>query len=109
MSRTESDLSVGVGSVAVATPPMPETFDTTIQPQPGPKPARTIRHAHLFLTRLDPWSVMKNAFMLSIAIAVVIVVATMILWGMLTLSGTLAALTRTVDDIAALRRDGVVS
>jgi hypothetical protein len=43
---------------------------------------------------------MKNAFMLSIAIAIVLVVATMILWGMLTVSGTIAALTRTVDDIA---------
>lgn len=61
---------------------------------------RVVRHAHLYLTRVDPWSVMKNAFMLSIAIAIVMVVATMILWGMLTVSGTIAALTRTVDDIA---------
>jgi len=61
---------------------------------------RTIRHAHLYLTRVDPWSVMKSAFMLSIAIAIVLVVATMVVWTMLTASGTLGALTRTVDDIA---------
>lgn len=66
-------------------------------PAPG---SRTIRHAHLYLTRIDPWSVMKNAFMLSIAVAIVLIVATMILWLMLTASGTLAALTRTVDDLA---------
>ena len=61
---------------------------------------RTIRHAHLYLTRVDPWSVMKNAFMLSVAIAIVLVVAVMVLWAMLTASGSIAALTRTVDDIA---------
>ncbi len=43
---------------------------------------------------------MKNAFMLSVAIAIVLVVAVMILWAMLTASGSIAALTRTVDDIA---------
>lgn len=60
----------------------------------------TIRHAHLYVTRLDPWSVMKNAFMLSVAIAIVIVVAVILLWMMLTVSGTLASLTRTVSDVA---------
>ena len=61
---------------------------------------RRIRHAHLFVTRLDPWSVMKNAFMLSIAIGIVLLVAVAVLWMMLTLSGTLSSLTRTVNDIA---------
>jgi hypothetical protein len=44
--------------------------------------ART-RRAHLRLTRLDPWSVMKIAFMLAIAVAVVEVVAVVVLWSSL--------------------------
>lgn len=70
------------------------------EPQVSAKPQRTIRHAHLYLTRLDPWSVMKNAFMLSLAIAIVLIVATLVLWLMLTASGTLTSLTRTVNDVA---------
>lgn len=73
--------------------------NTAANPAQGETP-RTIRHAHLYVTRLDPWSVMKNAFMLSVAIAIVIVVAVTLLWMMLTVSGTLASLTRTVSDVA---------
>ena len=41
------------------------------------------RRAHLRLTRLDPWSVMKIAFLLSIAVAVVQVVSVVVLWSSL--------------------------
>lgn len=66
----------------------------------APAPKARARHAHLFVTHIDPWSVMKNAFMLSIAIGIVIVVAVTVLWGMLSLSGTLDGITRTLTDIA---------
>ncbi len=66
----------------------------------APAPKARARHAHLFVTHVDPWSVMKNAFMLSIAIGIVLVVAVTVLWAMLSLSGTLDALTRTLNDIA---------
>ncbi len=46
------------------------------------RPPRT-RRAHLRLTRVDPWSVMKIAFMLAIAVAVVEVVAVVVLWSSL--------------------------
>ncbi len=102
MSQTTSDVAnAGAPRVVLDTASYGDDLhvggETSQRPAAG---ARTIRHAHLYLTRLDPWSVMKNAFMLSIAIAIVIVVATMILWFMLTVSGTVAALTRTVEDIA---------
>ena len=64
------------------------------------KRQRTVRHANLYLTRLEPWSVMKNAFMLSVAIAIVTLVAIMVLWAMLTISGTIAGVSRTVTDVA---------
>jgi hypothetical protein len=65
---------------------------------PGPKP-REVRHAHLFVTNIDPWSVMKNAFMFAIALGIVMIVAVTILWGMLSMSGTFDSIVRTVNDV----------
>lgn len=67
---------------------------------------RTVRHASLYITRIDPWSVMKNAFMLSLAVAIVSIVAIMVLWGMLTLSGTISGVSRTVTDVAGQEATG---
>jgi hypothetical protein len=101
MSQFGSDVAAGSMPRVVLEPPSaPEAGQMTASANVAARDTRTVRHAHLYLTRVDPWSVMKNAFMLSIAIAIVLIVATMILWGMLTVSGTIAALTRTVDDIA---------
>jgi hypothetical protein len=66
----------------------------------APAPKARARHAHLFVTHVDPWSVMKNAFMLSIAIGIVLIVAVTVLWAMLSLSGTLDSVTRTLNDFA---------
>lgn len=77
--------------------------DTVVEDRskaPGPKPRQT-RHAHLFVTHFDLWSVMKNAFMFALAVAIVMIVAVIVIWTMLSLSGTLAAVTRTVTDIFA--------
>lgn len=99
MSRTKPEPTMSPGAADAAQGrPTREEYQVSVSDQPGPQ--RTIRHAHLYLTRLDPWSVMKNAFMLSIAIAIVLVVATLVLWLMLTASGTLSSLTRTVNDVA---------
>ena len=101
MSQFGSDVAAGSMPRVVLEPPAaPEAGQMTARARAAATSPRTVRHAHLYLTRVDPWSVMKNAFMLSIAIAIVLIVATMILWAMLTVSGTIAALTRTVDDIA---------
>jgi Transmembrane domain of unknown function (DUF3566) len=58
------------------------------------------RRARLLVTRLDPWSVMKTAFMLSVSIAIVALMATALLWWTLDVTGVFAAISRTVDDIA---------
>lgn len=58
-------------------------------PRPVPaasRPART-RTAHLRLTRIDPLSVMKMAFLLSIALGIVLVVAVTIIWSVLSAVG----------------------
>ena len=58
------------------------------------------RRARLLVTRLDPWSVMKTAFMLSVSVAVVLLVATALLWWTLNVTGVFDTIGRTVDDIA---------
>lgn len=57
------------------------------------------RRARLFVTRLEPYSVAKSAFVLSLSLAVIIIVATILMWIMLSLSGTFDVINSTVDDI----------
>jgi hypothetical protein len=64
-----------------------------VQPDAGPRSAR------LYLTHIDPWSVMKQAFLLSLALAVVILVAFAALWFALDSAGVLDAITRTATDV----------
>lgn len=64
----------------------------------APRP-RT-RRAHLRASRLDPWSVMKVAFMLSIAVAVVGVIAVVVLWSALSAADVFATINTTVRDQA---------
>lgn len=66
----------------------------------APAPKVRARHAHLFLTHIDPWSVAKNAFMLTLALGIVYIVAVTIIWMMLTVSGTLDQVTSQLTDLA---------
>ena len=59
----------------------------------------TTRHARLFVTRVDPWSVMKTAFVLSLGIAIIMIVASIIIWFLLTLSGTFDSINQTISDV----------
>ena len=48
--------------------------------RPKPGQARRTRKARLRLSRLDPWSVMKTAFLFSIAAGIMLVVAVYVVW-----------------------------
>lgn len=63
-------------------------------PPPG------VRRARVYLTRVDPWTVMKTTFMLTLAMAVVLVVATAVLWVVLDYTGVFSALSQTVNQVA---------
>ena len=92
----------GEGSRRSPVPPPADGHaqDKTASRADAPAPKARARHAHLFVTHFDPWSVMKNAFMMALAVAIVMLVAVTVLWSMLAMSGTLDALTRTLTDIA---------
>ncbi|QIK67912.1 DUF3566 domain-containing protein [Nocardioides sp. HDW12B] len=67
----------------------------------GARPApRRVRRARLRLTHIDPWSVMKTAFLLSIAIGIVTVVAVGIVWSVLGAAGVWDSINRAVADVA---------
>ena len=51
------------------------------------------------VSRLDPWSVLKTSFMLSLSFAIILLVATALLWYVLDLLGVFDALGRTVNDV----------
>ena len=60
---------------------------------------RTPRRARLRLTRIDPWSVMKTAFLLSIAFGIVTVVSVLMVWTVLDRAGVWESINATVSDV----------
>jgi Transmembrane domain of unknown function (DUF3566) len=85
--------------------------EATLAPQPPPVPRPAIRRggrvrkARLRLMRVDPWSVMKTAFLLSIAFAVVTVVAVTVVWNVLQAAGVYDSISRTVTDVLGSASD----
>ena len=90
--------------------PPPAADQAAPQPAPAPAPAkrrparasrpkRPPRRARLRLTRIDPWSVMKTAFLLSIALGVVTIVSVLMVWSVLGAAGVWDSINTTVRDI----------
>ena len=75
--------------------------------KPKPKPEqprrassrRPTRRARLRLNRIDPWSVMKTAFLLSIAFGVVTVVSVLMVWSVLGAAGVWDSINATVQNV----------
>jgi hypothetical protein len=60
---------------------------------------RPPRRARLRLTRIDPWSVMKTAFLLSIAFGIVTIVSVLMVWSVLDAAGVWESINSSVRDI----------
>ena len=68
--------------------------------KPVRKPkSRGPRRARLRLTRIDPWSVMKTAFLLSIAFGIVTVVAVAMIWEVIGAAGVWTSINDTVKEV----------
>ena len=63
-----------------------------------PAPAGKTRSAVLRLTHVDPWSVTKMSFLLSIVLGIVSVVAVTIVWGVLGAAGVWDSVNSTLSD-----------
>lgn len=57
------------------------------------------RQARLYVSRVDPWSVAKTAFLLCIALGIVTVMAVASLWFFLDALGVFSTLATTADDV----------
>ena len=78
------------------------TAPTTQRPRRTPGKSsqrRPARRARLRLTRVDPWSVMKTAFLLSIAFGVVTVVSVLMVWSVLGAAGVWDSINATVQNV----------
>ena len=74
--------------------------DTTASGRPSQPPSsRSPRRARLRLTRIDPWSVMKTSFLLSIAFGVVTIVSVLMVWTVLGGAGVWDSINSSVRDI----------
>ena len=96
-------------SASVSGPPT-EAFDAIADDRRGsgaaaPSPSAAVRpvgprRARLLVSRLDPWSVMKTAFMLAVSLAIVMLVAIAVLWYALDATGVFEAIGKVVNDLA---------
>jgi hypothetical protein len=57
------------------------------------------RKARLRLTHLDPWSVMKTSFLLSVAFGIVTVIAVAVVWSVLGAAGVWESINQTVQEV----------
>lgn len=69
--------------------------------RPAPPPATGPRRVRLTVSRVDPWSVMKLAFLLSVAVGIALVVAAAVLWSVLDGMGVYEDVNRIVREILA--------
>ncbi len=88
------------GAVTTSTEPVKKT-----PPRPAARKARGPRRVRLAVSRIDPWSVMKMSFLLSVALGIAGVVLTAVLWMILStmnvftdIEGVLQSLQTTTAD-----------
>ena len=67
----------------------------------GPQLKRTARQAHLTVARVEPWSVMKFSFVVSLVAFVILFVAVSVLYGALAGLGVFDSLQRVVHDVTS--------
>lgn len=91
------DATPAEGVPRVETPP-----SAVAEPVGKKRPAkvrRTPRRARLYVYKVDTWSVMKVAFMLSVAVAIILVTAVAGTWWILDYSGVFATIGRNVNEV----------
>ncbi len=101
VSAAGSAVASAAGSAQNRTTTSTGNRPVTTGPPPGTSPSRPrgTRRARLRLVHLDPWSVMKTSFLLSIAFGIVTVVAVAIVWSVLGAAGVWDSINKTVTDV----------
>ena len=105
-----SSSPAGAGPATDSSPPPPRSVaegsdGAAASASPTSTPSGT-RRARLVLSRVDPWSVMKVSFVLSVALGIVFVTAVALLWLVLQGLGVFTSLDRTADELTRGERGG---
>jgi hypothetical protein len=77
------------------------------QPTVAATPAAPARQVTLHLTHIDPWSAAKRAFVLGVLIAGVLIVATVVLWMVLSAAGVFEAVSSLWSDASGSTGIGI--
>jgi len=83
---------------ASAPPQASMSQGTVVAPAGTPLGARQ-RRVRTTVTRIDPWTVLRLSFLLSIAAAIITVVAVVVLWAMLSSAGVFSSVDDTLVDV----------
>jgi hypothetical protein len=70
---------------------------------------RSARQAHLTVARVEPWSVMKFSFVVSLVAFVILFVAVSLLYGVLSALGVFESLQRVVSSVTSSQDSGGVN
>jgi hypothetical protein len=97
-SAPKAGSSPGAGQ---ATAESPAAARGAANKAPGPQQKRTARQAHLTVARVEPWSVMKFSFVVSLVAFVILFVAVSVLYGVLAGLGVFDSLQRVVSDVTS--------
>jgi hypothetical protein len=95
--RPEMHYSAG-GVHGSAQTASPDQGAYATQPEPSAEQLGSPRRVRLSVSRIDPWSIMKLAFLLSVAIAIMTVVATIVVWYSLNSLETFATIQEFMTD-----------
>src|SRR5215207_2805987 len=90
-------VSTGVGSGAAVS--ARSAVGTSTSPSVKRSTRPQTRKARLRLSRIDPWSVMKTSFLLSIAFGIVVWVAVFIVWSAIGAAGVFDNINNTVSEV----------
>ncbi|WP_196839640.1 DUF3566 domain-containing protein [Arthrobacter sp. CAN_A1] len=71
-----------------------------------PAPKAKARKARLLVSKVDPWSVLKMSFLLSVALGIVTVVAAIVIWTVLDLTGIFDGVNDLLREIAGSESGG---
>jgi hypothetical protein len=71
-----------------------------------PAPKAKARKARLLVSKVDPWSVLKMSFLLSVALGIVTVVASFVIWTVLDLTGIFDGVNELLREIAGSESGG---
>ncbi len=66
---------------------------------PGDSPVARQRRVRMTVARIDPWTVLRLSFLLSVAAAIITIVAVMMLWVMLSSAGVFDSVDGTLQSV----------